>query len=284
MQPILSSQINYVYILDSLSASPLMAFSVRKLISLYSGNCLRIRRSSDNSELDIGFIGGSMDLASAINFVGSNSGFITTWYDQTGNNLHATQSTAANQPYLISSGVVQIANQLPIIYCYPSADIGLTTGSVNFGVTARSSFIVKKVLQSSGSLTLPIWPVSGNANANQSYDEIFPPNVSADEYDVNQQGTNVIIGVQTPNSHQLEQMTLRYGRTSKFQELFRNGISLGTGTATQDWPNIVDQIHFGSFPSAIPNIYMSEFIAFNTAISDGDKSTYEQNSKSFYGL
>jgi hypothetical protein len=34
----------------------------------------------------------------------TNDGFVTTWYDQSGNGNHATQSTAASQPKIVSAG------------------------------------------------------------------------------------------------------------------------------------------------------------------------------------
>ena len=43
-------------------------YSLRQLSSS-AVNCIRIRRTSDNSELDIGFVGGVVDTASAIAFV-----------------------------------------------------------------------------------------------------------------------------------------------------------------------------------------------------------------------
>jgi hypothetical protein len=35
-----------------------------------------------------------------------NNGFVTVWYDQSGNAMNATQTTAANQPRVVNAGVV----------------------------------------------------------------------------------------------------------------------------------------------------------------------------------
>ncbi len=96
-----------VYILDSYSASA--AFSVRKLRSAYSGSALRVRRSSDNIEQDIGFTGVNLDTASLLSFVGTggtDNGFVTTWYDQTGNGLDIAQGVAVNQPKIVNAGAL----------------------------------------------------------------------------------------------------------------------------------------------------------------------------------
>jgi hypothetical protein len=82
------------------------AYSLRKLDKDYTGSAIRVRRSYDNSEQDIGFVGNDLDTASLKTFVGANSGFVTTWYDQSGNARNATQTTAANQPRVVNAGTI----------------------------------------------------------------------------------------------------------------------------------------------------------------------------------
>jgi len=78
-----------------------IALSVRKLSSSYGGPSIRVRRSSDNTEQDIGFDSNdNLNLLSLISFLQGSNGFITTWYDQSGNNRHFTQITAGNQPLI----------------------------------------------------------------------------------------------------------------------------------------------------------------------------------------
>ena len=48
-------------------------------------------------------------------FVGTGNGFVTTWYDQSGNSREATQTTAGNQPKIVSNGVVNIFNSKPCV-------------------------------------------------------------------------------------------------------------------------------------------------------------------------
>ena len=56
-----------------------VAYSLRQLRTAYTGAAIRVRRSSDNAEQDINFIGGDLDTASLLTFCGANNGFITTW-------------------------------------------------------------------------------------------------------------------------------------------------------------------------------------------------------------
>lgn len=82
------------------------AFSVFKERIAYTDNCIRVRRSSDNTESDIGFVNNYIDTTSLLSFVGSSDGFVTTFYDQSGNSRNLTQATATFQPKIVSSGVL----------------------------------------------------------------------------------------------------------------------------------------------------------------------------------
>jgi len=93
------------------------AFSLRRLNVNYLGSCIRVRRSSDNAEQDIGFVNSELDTASLLSFVGiGNNGFVTTWYDQSGVIRNATQTTAANQPQIVFNGVINLYNGKPAIF------------------------------------------------------------------------------------------------------------------------------------------------------------------------
>lgn len=109
---------NGTLLLDSYPSSA-AAYSLRKLRNKYIGGPIRVRRSSDNTEQDIYFdANGELDTAQLLSFVGTgatDNGFVTTWYDQSGNGYNATQTTAANQPQIVSSGSVILQNSKPTI-------------------------------------------------------------------------------------------------------------------------------------------------------------------------
>lgn len=88
--------------LDALAVTPVAAYGLKKLISTAT-SAIRVRRSSDNAEQDIGFVGDALDTSSLLAFVGSNSGFVAKMYDQVGAN-HWLQATAANQPRIVNAG------------------------------------------------------------------------------------------------------------------------------------------------------------------------------------
>lgn len=91
-------------ILDQYPAS--VAFSLRRLG--VESRCVRIRRSSDSAETDIGYTSsGLVDTAAIASFCGSGSGFVRTWYDANGVG-HAQQATASLQPRIFASGVQEV--------------------------------------------------------------------------------------------------------------------------------------------------------------------------------
>jgi hypothetical protein len=100
----------YPLLLDHLGVSATRAYSTRKLRSAYAGSAIRIRRSSDNAELDIGFVGEDLDTAAVATFVGANSAFVVTWYDQSGSADDATQPTVANQARIVNAGTLDVRN------------------------------------------------------------------------------------------------------------------------------------------------------------------------------
>jgi len=107
--------VNYPYLLD-LYPGATAAYSVRRLSSTYTGAAIRVRRSSDNTEQDIGFSGVNLDETALTTFVGVGNGFVTKWYDQGGSGRDFLQSTANEQPRIVSSGAIDYANSIPSLY------------------------------------------------------------------------------------------------------------------------------------------------------------------------
>jgi len=96
-------------LLDSIATTVKGAYSLRRLRTAYAGSSLRVRRSSDGTEQDIGFDGaGSLDIAALLAFCGPGDGFLSKWYDQAGAAQDLVQTAAANQPKLVLAGAVNV--------------------------------------------------------------------------------------------------------------------------------------------------------------------------------
>lgn len=100
---------NYKPVID-IYQTPTAAFSLRRLYNGYTGSLINVRRV-DNATSSIGFdIYGNLDTSTLLTFVGTSTssfGFVDTWYDQSGNNLHFIQPTASRQPMIVRSGSVE---------------------------------------------------------------------------------------------------------------------------------------------------------------------------------
>jgi hypothetical protein len=131
------------------------AYSLRLLRgAFYTSNAIRVRRSSDNTEQDIGFTtSGNLNTTALTSFVGAGNGFIVTWYDQSGNAANATQATQANQPQIVSSGSVLLQGANPTILFNGTSNFmdaaGVTTGNPkSIFVSTKNNYIgtLEKVL------------------------------------------------------------------------------------------------------------------------------------------
>lgn len=100
------------YLVDDFA--PYIAYDLRK-ISSTATNSIRVRRLSDNNELDIGFNGDALDEAALTTFCSGTDGFVTTFYDQSGNSLDAVMATASSQPRICLNGVIDLVNGKPAI-------------------------------------------------------------------------------------------------------------------------------------------------------------------------
>ena len=79
------------------------AYSLRNLSASYTGNVVEVRRSSDDAEES--FTAAEVADGTLVAWVGAgNDGFVSQWYDQSGNGNHATQGTPASQPKIVDGG------------------------------------------------------------------------------------------------------------------------------------------------------------------------------------
>lgn len=174
--------------LDDIVADPVIAVSVRKLRSDYSGACVRVRRSSDNAEQNIGFSGNDLDTASLESFCSGTDCFVTTWYGQQGGDeagINVTESTASRQPKIVTSGTVETASGKPTLLFTAasnqrlvSASIGTTIGTTHtmYAVADRGAIRADDVIYTID-FTYPICKFP-NGDALEYYMTGFTDNVN----------------------------------------------------------------------------------------------------------
>ena len=92
------------------------AYSLRQLRRSVFPYAIRVRRSGDSLEQDIGFnSNGELDTNALLDFADGGDAFVSVWYDQSSNGNDATQGTDDYQPQIVSSGSLITENGKPAI-------------------------------------------------------------------------------------------------------------------------------------------------------------------------
>lgn len=102
------------YLLDTYGSAS-GAYSLRYLSTLFVGNdVIEVRRSSDDTTQS--FTPSEISDGTLTTFTGVGDGFISKWYDQSGNVNDAENPTLSQQPRIVSSGVLETKDGFPSVY------------------------------------------------------------------------------------------------------------------------------------------------------------------------
>jgi hypothetical protein len=183
------------------------AYSLRKLRTAYTGSAIRIRRSSDNTETDIGFVANGLDTTTLTTFCGAGNGFVTTWYDQSGNANDANQTTTANQPRIVSSGVVELEGSKPTLFWYN------TTCGLN---------IVGRPL--TGATTISFFSVA-NAQTSNAYEMLFTVGNSSSYINIRKNVGGTFMEYIFSNLSTATTNSVTVNSAIKLYNLIKNGLS-----------------------------------------------------------
>lgn len=259
------------------------AYSLRKLRTAYSGSAIRVRRSSDNSEQDIGFDGNDFDSTDLETFCGANDGFVVTWYDQSGNGNDITNATQAQQPkaHDSSTGTITQAGVASVKFDGSNDTLALP---VDYSTSTYSKSIFSVYRVNSGYSTL-----AGNARLwNCSYD-----------------GTDNRIYAGYGTAYTSNKVGLRLGGSAALSssgDVSTSGLALLTtiadssnGNVWQDGTNVLNTTptNGSGITSAGVKIsgtgnnahdgYFSEFIIYESD-ETSNRTSIESDINSYYGL
>lgn len=229
-----------------------MAFSMFKLRTAYSGNCLRVRRSSDNTEQDIGFVNNYLDTASLLSFVGAGDGFVVKWYDQSGDARDLSRTTSAlAQPQIVSSGALITRNGIAVMSATTAQSLALAVG-INY--TTSYSWWLSVEKDTTGNQYM-----AGRDTANAIYLDY---------------GTSQYIGSANPitispalsiNTFRLINGIYQFPNTNFTANIYSNGTSLGSASGTTTIGSIrgaFGTIPFTSFRTA--KVIFNELVLWTT--------------------
>ena len=254
-----------------------VGYSLRRLKSTAT-NAIRVRRSSDNTEQNIGFTAGELDTSSLLAFVGTggtDNGYIRTFFDQSGNSNDATQTATGSQPQIVSSGAVIVdANGKPELEFDGSDDYMSLTSDVLQSDANLSIFSIAKHTESTveGGLydlagPLAIVSFSFNRTASNSY------------------GTanfrsGVVIGTDGDSYNQAQSLFTQIG-TASTNDVYRDGVqSTQAYSARGSFKNEIGRASVSYYLSGTAQ----EFVIYPAAKSSTDQTGIETNIATFYGI
>ena len=139
----------FIPLLLDLYAGAGVAYSLRKLKST-TVNVARVRRSSDNAEQD--FRASEVTNGILTTFCGASDGFVTTWYDQSGNAKNMVTTLASRQTQIVSLGSLILLNGKPVLKRINTTNGMLSNYSPNDGAANKSMYLVSKNPSSTSAL------------------------------------------------------------------------------------------------------------------------------------
>ena len=245
-----------------------LACSVRKISGAYTGDCMTVRRSSDNTEQDIGFdASGNLDTAAIATFCGTSSGYVSKWYDQSGNSNDWVQTGASSQPQIYDGSQVLKVNTKPSIrffdtpsYMTQATQALPTSGGYAFAVMGVNPTATNRAFGVLGSNTIGV--VAGLARDGNTGANVIGMTVSG--YYVN--GTQIT----SPNQDKLYDAAQEQGLFHLANYANTSGVNYNY------WP---------SYPhiTFYANAQMQEFIAYHSDQSS-NQSAIEADMQTYYDV
>lgn len=244
------------------------AYSIaRKLAAdnVYNGPLIRVRRSSDDAELDISHINGNLDTATMLSFAAGGDAYVSIIYDQgAGNN--ATQTNPLYQGKIVDSGTVITAGSRPAIVG-DGIDYDLTY-PISSSANIYQTFVFKRDPLNTGVFV---------ALGNSSDDVTFGVKAFGDdELYGSLNGSNVTYGTDATLDHALAEI-LHGGTTT---ELFINDSSVSSQTDSLSATTFTTLLKANTLTS---EGYFQELILTKINVSSV-RSLIAQNIIGYYGL
>jgi hypothetical protein len=285
------------------SATPaLAAYSLRKLSTAYTGAAIRVRRSSDNAEADVAFDGSGLVSATSVvtikvvgtsgltlnstqsfsTFYASANGFVSILYDQSGKGYNATQTTAANQPQIVASGVITTSsflNNKPCLTFDASAGRYMTIPFASTLINATGTFAT---VHSQGTLQSGFNAILAWTSAGSVFGPGFAPLTSGGSFGLYTTfGTNSFLDMGPIVSNKGYVMNAAWTGNGGSITESRNG-TVFTGSVPQHFVStvgngLIGQDNGTAFTGSIP-----EMIVFATALGTADRQAMENNQIAYY--
>ena len=274
------SSASYLFLFDVVAFQA--GFSLFKLNSTYTGNCIRVRRTSDNAEMEIGFSGNFLDIATLLTFASGSSCRVVKWYSQEISGLFASQATATSQPLIVNAGVMVTnpegdyaidflvgASECLLVF---SSGALYNNKSFAMGVSVISDTVTATRRDVWGWLTASVGMVRFSMIRNiaiAARTQLRTRRLDADAVSALNSGTNFTAG------KQVSTLIMDYANADSF--IRENGVQTATSTshgtagstsATNSYVTMstLDTSGIGKFSITTPVKYISEVVFYNTDV------------------
>lgn len=247
-----------------------VAYSLRKLRTAYTGSAIRVRRSVDNAEQNIGYDSNNvLDTAALLTFCGASNGFVTTWYDQSGNANNATNSTAIAQPQIVSSGAMILINGKPSVQFDGSNDQLNLVAPFTADTSNYSSFVGKR-----GASSRSLFALAG-ADAVRYWLGLHSDNI----YYLLAKSGNYLASSSSDTT--TNQLLITGQNNAGTMTMFKNGSTITTSTLGLTYTPIVNSI--GKYAGSWTHSNIQETVFYNTNQSS-NRTGIETNINTFYTI
>ncbi len=264
-------------VLDLIFAIAFVAYGLRRLSRFWTGAAIRVMRTSDDAELDIGFIREDLDVVTLLAFVGLANGEIVIWYDQSGNGRHAV-STAGRRPRIVNAGVLDIANGKPAVRFNGSNTF---FSGVSLPLSQLTLISVLNDVTQAPTIRYSIGTGSGSPGRGifSSFTGFVPPTPNASLGYIPDAGAPVVQTGFLPTIGQSYVVSLT--TTATESSIWANGGNNGTGGKIT-----LNQLFIGQRGDNLwyYDGYNSETIVFPSALSTTDRQTLERNQGLYYKI
>ena len=251
------------------------AYGLRKVRTAYAGPAIRVRRSSDNAEQDIGFVrnGLELDTSALLTFVGAGNGFVTTWYDQSGSGLNATQATAGSQPMIVSAGTLETINNRPAIHFAAQTLATISSATWPSGAANRTLNAVYKFSNLANTYqSLVHWGTNSSGTASRLY-----KSGSELGFFGNVHSVYGAYGLDTTTVH-----TLTATHNAGTVNVFSDGTLSNTGAVTLN-TTANTPLQLGRYDGTHTYFgHLAEVLIYSSALSDANRATIERNQLEYF--
>jgi len=272
------------FLLDNVSnVSIAGAWSNRRLkeSSIYANS---VRKSSNGSVIDIGFNGEEYNTSLLNSHVGSDSGFVTAWYDQSGNSRTLSQATNANQPRIVNAGTNDVINSKVTNY-YNGTSSNLATSTLISGLVNNNNLSIFLVYQKFTS----VYATIVNQGKNASYFHFGLATNTNPNNTLRWRNSNADYDYGSNTNTLSDKQVISIINIGASSQCFRNGISIGT-TANGVTANSVvagNELAIGKRAgdsTEFTNANISEIIIFTRNLSTAERQLIERDMGAYYGI